>query len=185
MKIYSSTDFHWPILDQHDIKTDVIIHLPEMVIWCVDAWARVWVKWYRTMEDVFILQACVSCNVLTWTLLTATVLSPRPPTTSTGVSKMSCDYWERWRLQSHGLSEPELQSWVLLGMSGTMGTPWLCLVSDHHYLTYQLTKLGYECLYITDWLYSLHLWWGISFCCWPCVYVFTLYIRHIHNSFTE
>lgn len=50
------------------------------------------------------------------------------PPPLTGVSKMPCDHWERWRLQSHGLSEPELQSWVLLGLPGSMGTPWLSLV---------------------------------------------------------
>lgn len=46
----------------------------------------------------------------------------------TGVPKMPRHHWERWWLQPHGLSEPELQSWVLLGLPGSMGTPWLSLV---------------------------------------------------------
>lgn len=33
-------------------------------------------------------------------------------------------------LQPHGLSEPELQSRVLLGVSGPLGAPWICLVSS-------------------------------------------------------
>lgn len=46
----------------------------------------------------------------------------------TGMSKMPRDHWERWWLQSYGLSKPELQSWVLLGLSGSMGTTRLSLV---------------------------------------------------------
>lgn len=33
-------------------------------------------------------------------------------------------------LQPHGLSEPELQSGILLGVSGPLGAPWICLVSS-------------------------------------------------------
>lgn len=49
-----------------------------------------------------------------------------------GVSKVPCDHRERRRLQSHGLSEPELQSWVLLGLPRPMGASRFCLVKTAH-----------------------------------------------------
>lgn len=48
---------------------------------------------------------------------------------STGMPKMPRHHWEGRGLQPHGLSEPELQSWVLLGVSGPLGASWVCLVS--------------------------------------------------------
>lgn len=43
---------------------------------------------------------------------------------------MPCDHREGWRLQPHGVPEPELQSRVLLGMLRPMGTPRISLVSS-------------------------------------------------------
>lgn len=42
---------------------------------------------------------------------------------------MPRDHREGWRLQPHGVSEPELQSRVLLGLLRPVGTPWISLVS--------------------------------------------------------
>lgn len=41
---------------------------------------------------------------------------------------MPRDHREGWRLQPHGVSEPELQSGVLLGLLRPMGTPRIGLV---------------------------------------------------------
>lgn len=44
------------------------------------------------------------------------------------VSQMQRDHREGWRLQPHGLQEPELQGRLLLGLSGALGATWQQLV---------------------------------------------------------
>lgn len=60
---------------------------------------------------------------------------------------MPCDHREGWWLQPHGVSKPELQSGVLLGLLRPVGTPRISLVStvlyglavlELHYLAYSI-----------------------------------------------
>lgn len=48
----------------------------------------------------------------------------------TGMPEMPRHHREGRGLQPHGLSEPELQGGVLLGVSGPLGAPRICLVSS-------------------------------------------------------
>lgn len=72
---------------------------------------------------------------------------------------MSCDHREGRRLQPHGVSEPELQGGVLLGVPGTLGATWLCLVSYGIFMKALSSYQAISCIFFIYFLLQINVTW--------------------------